>query len=136
LGRNLAFIAALMDGKVDFVCCDLPQANRLTLHILAVVAEHGREMISARTRAGLAAAKERDIKLGGPMLPSINATRSADSAPRARALAPVIEELADLSAHATARTMNEHAIPTSTGAPWSAKTVIRLRERLCRRIRW
>lgn len=92
-----------MDGKVDFVCCDFPQANRLTFYIFAAVAEHGREMISARTRAGLAAAEERGIELGGPMLPSINTTRSADSAARARALALVIEELADLSAHATAR---------------------------------
>ena len=48
-----------MESKVDFVCCDFPSANRLTLHILAAVAEHEREMISDRTRAGLAAAKQR-----------------------------------------------------------------------------
>jgi DNA invertase Pin-like site-specific DNA recombinase len=40
LSRNVAFIATLMDEKVDFVCCDFPSANRLTLHILAAVAEH------------------------------------------------------------------------------------------------
>ena len=49
LSRNVAFIATLMDGKVDFVCCDFPSANRLTLHILAAVAEHEREMIAKRT---------------------------------------------------------------------------------------
>src|SRR5215469_491910 len=64
LSRNVAFIAALMDGKVDFVCCDFPSANRLTLHILAAVAEHEREMISDRTKAGLAAAKARGVRLG------------------------------------------------------------------------
>jgi Resolvase, N terminal domain len=53
-----------MDGKVDFVCCDFPSANRLTLHILAAVAEHEREMIRARTKAGLAAAKARGVRLG------------------------------------------------------------------------
>ena len=79
LSRNVAFIATLMDGKVDFVCCDFPQANRLTLHVLAAVAEHEREMISERTRAGLAAAKERGVKLGGPRLPAINVTRQADA---------------------------------------------------------
>jgi DNA invertase Pin-like site-specific DNA recombinase len=46
-----------MDGKVDFICCDFPSANRLTLHILAAVAEHEREMIAKRTKDGLAAAK-------------------------------------------------------------------------------
>ena len=66
LARNVALIANLMDGKVDFVCCDMPQANRLTIHVLAAVAEHEREMISDRTKAGLAAAKARGVKLGGP----------------------------------------------------------------------
>ena len=59
---NVALIANLMDGKVDFVCCDMPQANRLTIHVLAAVAEHEREMISDRTKAGLAAAKARGVK--------------------------------------------------------------------------
>jgi DNA invertase Pin-like site-specific DNA recombinase len=129
LSRNVAFIATLMDGKVDFVCCDFPQANRLTLHILAAVAEHERDMISERTRAGLQAARERGVKLGGPMLPSHNAARQAEAAARARAIEPVISELAGLSAHATARELNRREVPTPTGKPWSAKTVLRVRER-------
>ena len=68
LARNVAFIANLMDGKVDFVCCDMPQATRLTIRVLAAVAEHEREMISERTRNGLAAAKAHGVKLGGPKL--------------------------------------------------------------------
>src|SRR5471032_2980497 len=63
LSRNVAFIATLMDGKVDFVCCDFPSANRLTLHILAAVAEHEREMIAKRTKDGLAAAKAKGVVL-------------------------------------------------------------------------
>jgi DNA invertase Pin-like site-specific DNA recombinase len=62
VARNVALIANLMDGKVDFVCCDMPQANRLTIYVLAAVAEHEREMISDRTKAGLAAAKARGVK--------------------------------------------------------------------------
>jgi DNA invertase Pin-like site-specific DNA recombinase len=130
LSRNVAFIATLMDGKVDFVCCDFPQANRLTLHVLAAVAEHEREMISERTRAGLAAAKERGVKLGGPRLPAINETRQADAVARAQAIAPVLAELAGLSAHAIAAELNRRKVETATGAPWSAKTVIRARQRL------
>src|SRR5258706_11856171 len=64
LGRSVHLISGLMESKVDFVCCDMPQANRLTLHVLAAVAEHEREMISQRTRAGLAAAKARGVVLG------------------------------------------------------------------------
>src|SRR5262249_15598894 len=63
--RNVAFIANLMDGKIDFVCCDMPEATRLTIHVLAAVAEHEREMIAERTKAGLRAAKARGVVLGG-----------------------------------------------------------------------
>ena len=52
LSRNVAFIASLMDGNVDFVCCDFPTANRLTLHILAAVAEHEREAIQRQDKSG------------------------------------------------------------------------------------
>ncbi len=59
LARNVAFISGLMEAKVDFVACDNPYATRLTIHILAAVAEHEREMISQRTKVALAAAKAR-----------------------------------------------------------------------------
>ena len=65
LARNVAFISNLMESGVDFVAVDFPQANRLTVHILAAVAEHEAAMISARTKAALAAAKARGVRLGG-----------------------------------------------------------------------
>ncbi|MDG5466806.1 recombinase family protein [Deltaproteobacteria bacterium IMCC39524] len=64
LSRNVYFISTLMESGVEFVACDFPQANRLTIHILAAVAEHEREMISKRTKEALAAAKARGTKLG------------------------------------------------------------------------
>src|SRR4030088_527603 len=66
LSRNLAFIAALMESGVEFVAVDNPHMNKLTIHILAAVAEHEREMISERTKAALQAAKARGVRLGNP----------------------------------------------------------------------
>lgn len=66
LARDVHFISGLMKGGVDFVAVDMPQANRLTVHILAAVAEHEREAISQRTKAALEAAKARGTRLGNP----------------------------------------------------------------------
>src|SRR5215471_9744339 len=65
LARNVAFISALMESDVEFEAVDFPQANRLTIHIMAAVAEHEAKMISERTKVALAAAKARGTKLGG-----------------------------------------------------------------------
>jgi DNA invertase Pin-like site-specific DNA recombinase len=66
LARNVAFIASLMESGEEFVAVDMPHASKFTIHILAAVAEHERELISKRTKAALAAAKARGVKLGGP----------------------------------------------------------------------
>ena len=64
LARSVALISSLMDTGVDFVAADMPDANRFVLHIMSAVAEYEREQISARTKAALAAAKARGVKLG------------------------------------------------------------------------
>lgn len=66
LSRNAGFIFALRDSGVNFVCADMPEANTLTIGIFAVMAQHERELISSRTKAGLQAAKARGKKLGKP----------------------------------------------------------------------
>jgi DNA invertase Pin-like site-specific DNA recombinase len=64
LARNLHFLTGLLESKVDFIACDNPHANRLTVHILAAVAENEATAISQRTTAALAAAKRRGQLLG------------------------------------------------------------------------
>src|SRR5262249_2629197 len=69
--------SALMESGADFVCCDNPHATKLMLHVMAAFAEHEREQASQRTKAALAAAKARGVKLGNP--------RWEDSIAKARA---------------------------------------------------
>lgn len=64
LARNVEFTSALMNSGVDFIACDCPNANRLTIHILAAVAEEEARATSERTRLALAEAKRKGVKLG------------------------------------------------------------------------
>src|SRR5690606_8029265 len=66
LSRNLTFISTLMDAKIKFVCTDMPDANELTIHIFAALAQWERIRIGERTRAALAALKARGKRLGKP----------------------------------------------------------------------
>jgi DNA invertase Pin-like site-specific DNA recombinase len=81
LARNVAFIANLMDAGVAFVACDQPFASRLTLHILAAVAEDEVRRTGERTKAALTAAKARGRKLGSPV-----AAKTVATAKRLRAV--------------------------------------------------
>ena len=67
LSRNVAFLAQLQEAGVDFVAADMPDANELTIHIMAAMAQAERKAISKRTKEALAAAKARGTKLGNPM---------------------------------------------------------------------
>ncbi len=127
LTRNVAFISRLMESGVDFVACDFPQANRLTVHILAAVAEHEREMISERTKAALAAAKARGRKLGTPEnltnearlkgSPMGNMMKTVLADSFALKLAPMVRQYQKegLSLNQIAATLNSEKILTARG---------------------
>jgi DNA invertase Pin-like site-specific DNA recombinase len=126
LSRNLAFIATLMDSGVEFVAVDNPHANRLTVHILAAVAEHERVMISERTKAALAAAKARGTQLGNPRLAAAAKRGVASVKANARQFAanvlPIIEEIEQsgvTSHNAIAGKLNERRVPTARGGKWT-----------------
>ena len=136
LSRNVAFIAVLMDSGVEFVAVDNPHATRLTLHILAAVAEHERLMISARTKAALAAAKANGKKLGGPKLPVAtklgNAANAAAADRFAANVVPIIREIKATgvtSLRAVAAALTARGIATARGGEWNAAQVANVLKR-------
>ncbi len=144
LARSVAFISNLMEGGVDFVAADMPSVNRLTIHVLAAVAEHEREMISQRTKAALAAAKVRGTRLGSPRLPATGTltpvrapatpggrTRAAAAQARAvSAYGPVIEKAraeGALSLGDYAQALQAAWLPAPQGSDrWSRPSVARV----------
>jgi len=145
LARNVAFIANLMDGGVEFVACDMPHANRLTLHIMAAMAEYERRVISERTRVALAAAKARGVKLGNPngaahlhhgcgkAAQVSAASRRAKAQSLATSLGPILESLRSqgvVSMSQTANELNRRGIPTAGGGQWHPAQVQRVLSRL------
>jgi DNA invertase Pin-like site-specific DNA recombinase len=139
LARNVAFISNLMESGVEFTAVDFPQANRLTVHILAAVAEHEAKAISTRTKDALAAAKARGTRLGGDRgnLPAVArdgarasvAARIAKADSRASDLVPIIEELkvtGAVSLRQIAAGLNAKGIKTARGGEWTAMQVQRV----------
>lgn len=139
LSRNVAFLATLQDSGIRFVCADMPEANELTIHVLAAVAQAERKMISTRVREALAAAKARGRKLGGDRgnlpaagvsgrLRSIEARRGKAEARRCDLMPHV--EAARASGATTlqgiADYLNGLSIPTARGGTWHPNSVRRL----------
>lgn len=143
LSRNAAFLMTLRDSGVKFVAADLPEANTMTVGIMALVAQHEREAISSRTKAALAAAKARGRALGGRRSNSpdirqsqpsgvLAASRAAQS--RAEDLRELLSGLASegLSLRQIAYRLNAAGVLTSRGKPqsWTATAVRRVLARL------
>ncbi|TCZ51918.1 recombinase family protein [Roseicella aquatilis] len=132
LARDVHFISGLMKSGVEFVAVDNPHATKLLIHLLAAFAEHERDQISARTKAALAAAKARGVRLGNPR-PAEAAARGravldAEAAPaRARAL-PVILRLREEgeSLRAIAAALTAEGVPPLRGRAWHPETIRQL----------
>ena len=145
LARNVAFLSALMDSKVPFVACDNPHANRLTLHILAAVAEAEALAISQRTKAALNAYRARGGKLGAELPQCRNLTADArakgasnSAVAHAKAadeayvdLAPTVRtwRTEGLTLTAIAERLNADGHTTRRGRPWNAVQVSRVLDR-------
>ena len=130
LGRNVAFISALMESQVDFIAVDNPHANKLIVHILAAFAEHERDLISERTRSALQMAKRRGVKLGEHGKNVLSKKNKQASIAFARKMKPIIGKLTregyDTIREIKAR-LNELNVPTySSEGRWHVNTVHRL----------
>jgi DNA invertase Pin-like site-specific DNA recombinase len=129
LSRDVHFISGLMQQRVPFIVTELgADTDPFTLHIYAALAEKERRMIGERTRAGLAAAKKRGVKLGGLNAKGIAERQAARE--RAEQLRPIFAEIAELSARKAADELNRRGVATPAGGKWHAATVLRVRERL------
>jgi len=130
LYRNAYFVAKLMHEGVPFVCVDNPHANKMTIHILAAVAENERELISDRTKAALERVKARGTVLGSPA-PEKGALEAGKVAAKAADkmainVQPLIADLRrkGLSTYREiADALNARGVPTARGGSWFASTV-------------
>ena len=148
LARNVAFLSALMDSDIEFVRCDNPHANRLTVHILAAVAEDEARQFSERTKAALKAAKARGKKLGsarpghwnGREHRRVAGARAASKAgvearrermrEADRIVWPLIREHIDETYEAIAGTLNDMGLQTRRGKLWTTTAVWRVVKRM------
>jgi len=136
LARNAAFLLNLRDSGVDFIATDMPHADKFTVGIMALVAEKERDLISQRTRDGLAAARRRGIKLGNPRPAKALQEAYKVNAERANAyaqsLTPVIKEIK--AAHVKtlrgiAQCLNARGFKTPNGKAFKPQSVKNLLDR-------
>lgn len=133
LARNVHFVSGLMESKVPFVCADMSEANELTLHIMAAMAQYESRRISERTREALQAAKRRGIKLGKTEnLSKGNKDRAGKAAEFAQGLKPTLQALRQqgLSQRAMVDHLNKTGIRSFSGKEWQLVVLQRVLKRL------
>lgn len=149
LARNVAFLSALMESEVDFVACDIPHANRFTIHILAAVAEYEARRISETTKSALAVAKHRGVKLGSARpghwdgreecrrkggekgIRAAALSRAAAAREGYAFLLPTMRKMRQegKTLQAIADALNAEGHPTRAGKPWTPTAVWRVLQR-------
>lgn len=132
LARDVHFISGLLKSSTEVVAADMPSANRLTLHILAAVAEGEAEMISARTKAALASAKARGVILGkhGATLGKLNHKQAMKTAQSLKATIEALKAEGITAVREIAVALNARSIATPQGKQWHSTSVHRLLKRL------
>ena len=137
LVRNVAVVATLMEYGVRFVAVDMPEADNLTSHVMAAVAEREAQLISARTKAALGARKARGLTLCKPENLSHEHRLAGAASSKARAVhdmrtvAAYVGTLRQqgLSLRKIASPLKAHGFKTRQSGPWSAVQVKRVLDR-------
>ncbi|VWX32818.1 Resolvase [Limnobacter sp. 130] len=135
LARNVHFVSGLMESKVKFVACDMPEANDLTIHVMAAFAEHEAKRISQRTKEGLAAAKARGVVLGAAGSENLRQNvleRRSVAIYAAHQLAPVLSgfKAQGMSQRKMVEALNDAGVKTARGGVWSLVQLQRVLSRL------
>lgn len=130
LARSVHFISELLQSGVEFVAADMPHANKLTIHIIAAVAEYEREVIAQRTKAALKAAKAKGIPLGNPNAAKQSKKASDQTRNQAdayvRKILPVVQTLQAqgvTSLSRLAKSLEAAGVSTQRGGQWTAAGV-------------
>ena len=137
LARNVAFVSALLDSGAEFAACDMPQADRMMLQIVAVFAEHEAKMISERTKAALQAARARGVRLGNcknlkDAQAKAQQTLIAQADAHAAKTLPTIRDVVHsgvFSVHKIADALNNRGIATRRGGSWTGTGVLNIVKR-------
>lgn len=135
LSRDAAFLLALRKAGVDIVAADMPHAGTLEFGIRAVVAQHEREEIARRTKAALAAAKARGVRLGSPNPSAGGAVTAQTADDYAATVAPIVRsivaKMGAASLRAIAKQLQAESVQTPRGGTtWSPSQVSNLLQRL------
>lgn len=125
LSRNAEFLLRLMNSRVDFVCCDIPNCDRFTISLFAILAEKEKNMISERTKNALKMVKARGIKLGSPN-PELSVIKMNEGARKGRIdfknkIIPIINEIKSTgieTLQGVADCLNRRGISTRNGKQW------------------
>lgn len=134
LARNVHFVSGLMESKVRFVACDMPEANELTIHIMAAFAEHEAKRISQRTKDALAVAKARGTVLGRAGAANLRSNieeRQQAAIDFAERLCPLLESMKarGLSQRKMVDELNNIGVPAPKGGVWRLSQVQRIIKR-------
>lgn len=135
LARNVHFVSGLMESKARFVACDMPEANELTIHIMAAFAEHEAKRISQRTKDALAIVKARGVVLGkagaANLRPNLEERKRSANA-FAERLRPLFDGMASrgLSQRAMVEELNGVGVSAPQGGKWVLIQVQRVLNRV------
>jgi len=132
LSRSLSFVAQLLDSNVEIRAADVPEANRMMLQMLAVFAEHERRLIGERTKAALAAAKARGVKLGtnGAVLAARHKNEARARAESLRVYIDQIQADGITTFRGIAEALNNRSVRAPGGGLWYGASVRRVLQKL------